>query len=93
MIGFNLDFVADPDDSTEEEEVEEEVEEVELVGSEIPLGSITFASCFDARTLQNRFKTRYSDKKMQPVDILFCLSHLLPPLENAVMQFERRMPF
>ena len=54
--------MTEPDDSTDEDEVEEEVEEVELVGSEIPLGSITFASCFDARTLKNRFKTRYFDK-------------------------------
>ena len=49
LIGFNLDFVADPDaeDSTEEEDVAD----VELEGREIPLGSTTFAACFEARTL------------------------------------------
>ena len=54
MIGFNLDFVADPSDPDAEDRAEEEeVEEVELEGSEIPLGSTTFAACFEARTLQN----------------------------------------
>ena len=57
LIGFNLDFVADPD--AEDSAEEEEVEEVELEGSEIPLGSTTFAACFEARTLQHKFASRY----------------------------------
>ena len=53
MIGFNLDFVADTSDlDADDSEEEEEVEDVELEGSEIPLGSTTFAACFEARTLQ-----------------------------------------
>ena len=60
LIGFNLDFVADPSDPDAEDRAEEEeVEEVELEGSEIPLGSTTFAACFEARTLQHNFATRY----------------------------------
>ena len=38
----------------EEEEDEEEEEEVEWEGREIPLGSTTFAACFDARTLKKQ---------------------------------------
>ena len=49
--------MADPD--AEDSAEEEEVEEVELEGSEIPLGSTTFAACFEARTLQNKFSIGY----------------------------------
>ena len=91
MIGFNLDFVADTSDlDADDSEEEEEVEDVELEGSEIPLGSTTFAACFEARTLQKVCKLMFL--KMQPVDIFLRLSHLLPPLEYAVMQFGRTMP-
>ena len=52
--------MADPSDPDAEDRAEEEeVEEVELEGSEIPLGSTTFAACFEARTLQHKFASRY----------------------------------
>lgn len=92
MIGFNLDFVADTSDlDADDSEEEEEVEDVELEGSEIPLGSTTFAACFEARTLQKVCKLMFL--KMQPVDIFLRLSHLLPPLQYAVMQFEDKFNF
>ena len=62
-----------------------------MEGSEIPLGSTTFAACFDARTLKKKSKN-LNISQMKPVDIFFSLRHLLPPLENAVMQFDRTKP-
>ena len=54
MIGFNQDlflgFVLDVDDDEADDDDDEE-ELVDCEGREMPLGSTTFAACFDARTL------------------------------------------
>ena len=57
MIGFNQDlflgFVLDvDDDEADDDDVDADEEElVDWEGREMPLGSTTFAACFDARTL------------------------------------------
>ena len=57
MIGFNQDlflgFVLDvDDDEADDDDVDADEEELEdCEGREMPLGSTTFAACFDARTL------------------------------------------
>ena len=48
--------MAEAEEAMVEEEDEEEEEEVEWEGREIPLGSTTFAACFDARTLKKNIK-------------------------------------